>query len=1582
MRHTHQWSQQSPTRHTQHRSFSRCPSTAPAASTYGFAVPGRPAGSSVPHVFAFSPGAQDHSSPSQSSSSYMSMDTSDVSDMDLASPMNLSPWSSSSYPSTAAASVQGSAPRSLSMPAAPQDLSDLIPNMRPSRAYALAVHPLLQTPEERLACTATAEDEPRPSFSQNHPKPLTSVRSSEHSHSAFPLLAMHLDLSQPHPSVASEHQTRQLIPIPIVPSLCDAAVLASSQAAGSQPPHPNMLACQSQQQHQSQESSIIVKIDPQPPSHLIDPRPPSLFESVHSPAHLQLEPPIKRVRQDQDAQLALSLLRSESAPTVSPVLNPSNADPMIAFSLLPSLEELVCLTASGNGQAATAPALVSASSQPASSVNSLPSMLPLLETGNTLSIHTSCSPQPSSILIDARVSSAFAGQALPWDAGSQPCSGGIVTPPYPEIIPTHIIDEMLAPLPRSHPRSARADASQRRPPGAADPAHSFDENSTDALNDNVVDMVWAVFESGASQQAQQPHDVSQSIANLVAEMDLASIHALLKSIHRSLASEAASSVRFALLLNFKHMVLDAVLKIWPLEKLQTPLPTLHPMECVYMILNSTFVLSAADTDAISSLFGDDFQRAYTVFWYILLWINWKVHDPAQHDERYYEAYFSDFSRDERKRVMSSIGADILRFLDSHPEQMMQRVVESFDEIVPLLEGDHLLIFWKFYKRLQSNEGNLYAKLTQKQISRFLSYQHGISPSSSQTPGTPNMGFSSGPRSAVSIITDVEGWEALCAEILTYIAQQYEQSPQAGERTLCGGASSLLAASAAAVQSLAPHEITPADKIVCCSRNPAGCVISLLRSDCVALAEIGTSLLQSIVLHWGMFEVLQPFGLRALHDLARMHAQIEQQYGARLLALHSDLSLHPSLDIISSLEAWMAELGHSHIFYDPLSSLLARARQDCDTDDLLAECSDALAARPRVSIADASRILDFVDMWLEMHPTIPTREIGRAQLALSHPDRLFGETHLFAALQRTESDMEANAAAHIQFIASLFFVSDPPTSHWVFRPPTAIIDLWRCFAVLGITIELDELLRTGLQANTGKPESASQALFATLVADPAFGVLELLADTRFEDAPRVRAGVDGLAAGIVRSVAVTSRQSAMRISRWFMVAYLGTRRDLGTCNASCCAFEPIFDVIVDALCIQAELTEGSMEVYDSFWDELDNNDFVLFCGAVLVVARHVASTKADEGRAAYIRRIASVFEMHPRVASSMEERLALALGLFAADIQPPYSAVVANATLNLYGVCAFHALLVRAILETAAVPSLLEVLQTKTKVAVDLHRNTLLALNIVFEHSARPELHSLLANTASSHRTIAVVIQNGLNLASTVPREDTLHCFECALAVVRDVLRLTPDAVESAVRVLAGPGPKSGLASCMSALLTHAVLVQAVNETKDLIYKELKTPSGTADEEIRDREGIGNMLASAWAIAAMSIGSREFVSHLPHCRLVEALIAHTSILAFAPGSVPTNFGPIVAGTFFLGDIQQVVHGVLRVSQATPTAPAPPTPDSYQATGELLRARFRRNGVTRSLQRYAEQALACATALPEHAAPIRQSCASILGMLRRF
>ena len=66
-----------------------------------------------------------------------------------------------------------------------------------------------------------------------------------------------------------------------------------------------------------------------------------------------------------------------------------------------------------------------------------------------------------------------------------------------------------------------------------------------------------------------------------------------------------------------------------------------------MILNSTLVLSSNDTDSISAMFGDNVDKAYTVFQYIVQWMNWKVSDPTHHDERYYEAYFSNYSKYER-----------------------------------------------------------------------------------------------------------------------------------------------------------------------------------------------------------------------------------------------------------------------------------------------------------------------------------------------------------------------------------------------------------------------------------------------------------------------------------------------------------------------------------------------------------------------------------------------------------------------------------------------------------------------------------------------------------------------------------------------------------------------------------------------------------------------------------------------------------------------------------------------------------------------------------------------------------------------
>ncbi|KAH6561668.1 hypothetical protein BASA62_009663 [Batrachochytrium salamandrivorans] len=340
--------------------------------------------------------------------------------------------------------------------------------------------------------------------------------------------------------------------------------------------------------------------------------------------------------------------------------------------------------------------------------------------------------------------------------------------------------------------------------------------ATDILSDPAAfDMAWAVFDNGVAQLPQP--EMERSLTTLIVGLDLAQIHGLLNSIHTSLLNEATSSVRFALLLNFKRMVLDAILTIWPLEKLHGCLSTLHPMECVYMILNSTFVLSSADTDAIASLFGDNFTKAYTVFRYILLWMNWKIYDPSHYDERYYEAYFNDFSKEERKRVMSSIGSDILQYIETHPDKVLETVATSFKEIVPLLEGDHLVIFWKFFQKLQSNENspiddnytldNFYSKLSSKQIRRCLLYQHPISPNSPLTSQT-----DTGTPATFSLVTDLDGWEMLCTSIYVYIAKRYESSSDAGDQAI-DGARDLISISFSTDSDPFHQEISLTDKII-------------------------------------------------------------------------------------------------------------------------------------------------------------------------------------------------------------------------------------------------------------------------------------------------------------------------------------------------------------------------------------------------------------------------------------------------------------------------------------------------------------------------------------------------------------------------------------------------------------------------------------------------------------------------------------------------------------------------------------------------------------------------------------------------
>eukprot|EP00842_Homolaphlyctis_polyrhiza_P002253 jgi/Hompol1/3028/HPOL_003098-RA len=452
---------------------------------------------------------------------------------------------------------------------------------------------------------------------------------------------------------------------------------------------------------------------------------------------------------------------------------------------------------------------------------------------------------------------------------------------------------------------------------------------------------------------QSQSELERTLAALINELDLAQIHSLLAGIHDSLVLEPTASVRFALFLNFKRMVIDQILKIWRLEQLRTCLPALHPMECIYMILNSTFVLSAADTDAIASMFGDDLTKAYTVFRYIVLWMNWKVHDPSQYDERFYEAYFKEWSKEERKRVMSSIGSDILQYIEIHPEQMLQPVVDSFAEIVPMLEGDHITIFWKFYKRLQSSEhgvlnaiytlDNFYSKLCPKQIRKFLLYQHGMAQTIPQTPLNPTLRRSNSLTAPITI-TDVEGWELLCAEIHSFIAHCYETSPMTGDRSMLE-LSDLLLTCSAEHNSPFHQEISVPDKIIHFSRDPAACLISLLQSSYLPHA-IRPVFLRECVLHWALFEPLKHTGFLALLDLTRRHGQIVETYGAELVTLHMDTATYPSLSMTDSLERWIQELGETHPYSPPLVDLLTSVRQVLDQDDL--QPMDTIETAPTTS----------------------------------------------------------------------------------------------------------------------------------------------------------------------------------------------------------------------------------------------------------------------------------------------------------------------------------------------------------------------------------------------------------------------------------------------------------------------------------------------------------------------------------------------------------------------------------------------------------------------------------------------------------
>jgi hypothetical protein len=166
-------------------------------------------------------------------------------------------------------------------------------------------------------------------------------------------------------------------------------------------------------------------------------------------------------------------------------------------------------------------------------------------------------------------------------------------------------------------------------------------------------------------------------------------------------------------LTFKKLIIDCLLKEWSQQDLALLVPKLHPMECVYVLVNSISTSSSEDIQH-SHWFNDDSGKAYLVFEYIVRWINWKIEDGGA-DECYYETYFKDYGRQERlhifdyrKRIMSSIGGDMLNYILNYPQSnATDRVVKSLKEIVPLLDNEILLVFWVFFGKLAQSQGGLY-----------------------------------------------------------------------------------------------------------------------------------------------------------------------------------------------------------------------------------------------------------------------------------------------------------------------------------------------------------------------------------------------------------------------------------------------------------------------------------------------------------------------------------------------------------------------------------------------------------------------------------------------------------------------------------------------------------------------------------------------------------------------------------------------------------------------------------------------------------------------------------------------------------
>ncbi|KAI8897483.1 hypothetical protein BC833DRAFT_593711 [Globomyces pollinis-pini] len=306
---------------------------------------------------------------------------------------------------------------------------------------------------------------------------------------------------------------------------------------------------------------------------------------------------------------------------------------------------------------------------------------------------------------------------------------------------------------------------------------AISQMNTDLNTDSLFDIVWANYEHNPDTQQESSDVILQQLT--INEQAL-----LLTQIHETILKENPSSVRFALLLNFKRAVIDCIVNSWTNAELKTILPLLHQMEILYVMIQ---LLSVPNSDSLQQCwFYDDLAHAYRLFEYIVKWTHWKVESDSP-DECYYETYFHDYGRQERKVVINSLGSDILRFIETHPHvYSIESVIKSLNEIVPLLsEQDHLVLFWRFYQKLllkddpeddhNQEDAKFFQSLSALQVRSIIVLQPPVT--------NPSLSRRTSALAMTSVCKDADGLVTLTECLLAYIATLYTRSTVDGDEFL-------------------------------------------------------------------------------------------------------------------------------------------------------------------------------------------------------------------------------------------------------------------------------------------------------------------------------------------------------------------------------------------------------------------------------------------------------------------------------------------------------------------------------------------------------------------------------------------------------------------------------------------------------------------------------------------------------------------------------------------------------------------------------------------------------------------------------